>query len=111
MVNLQLKKITVVNEKHRAVIETLCKEKTEYFNELFKKYGKDLTLEIHFTHSSSKLYKVTATINLKSKNISVVEEDSDIKKAVTKLFSELKKAVKKQYELEKKDYEYKRKRK
>ncbi len=111
MVKLALKNIKEIEEEYRSEIKKLCDEKGKYFDELFKKYEKNLTLEIHFDHTSTKLYKVTATINLKSKKVSVREEGDDIKKVVTKLFSEFKKTVKKQYELEKKDYEYKRKRK
>ncbi len=111
MVKLSLKKIKDVEEKFREPVEKICDEKIKYFEDLFKKYEKDLLLEVHFDHSSSKLYKVKVSINLKSKKVSVSEEGSDIKKVITKLFSEFKKAVKKQYELERKDYEYKRKRK
>lgn len=67
--------------------------------------------KIYFDHTSSKLYKVKASINLKSKKVSITEKGNNIQKVVTKLFAEFKKAVKKQYELEQKDYEYKRKRK
>jgi hypothetical protein len=40
----------------------------------------------------------------------IAEEGKDVEKVITGLFSEFKKAVKRQYELERKDYEYKRKR-
>ncbi|HFS66718.1 MAG TPA: hypothetical protein ENK67_00730 [Flavobacteriia bacterium] len=109
MVTLLLKNLKEVAENFHNEIETICKEKEAYYNELFKKYDKDLTLEVIFDHSSS-LYKVSASIDLKSKKIVVVEEDKDPIKALNSVFSSLKKAVKKQHDLERKDYEYKKKR-
>ncbi len=110
MVNVIIKNLKEIEEEIRGDVEKLCNEKSEFFIELFKKYDKDLTLEVIFDHSSAKLYKASASINLKSKKVLIAEEDSDALKLVTKLFNEFKKAVKKQYELERKDYEYKRKR-
>ncbi len=111
MVTLVIKNLKEIEEEFRGEVEKLCEEKSEFFKELFKKYDKDMTLEVIFDHSSSKLYKVSASLNLKSKKVLIAEEDKDALKAVTKLFNEFKKAVKRQYELERKDYEYKRKRK
>ena len=108
MVNLILKNVNEVEESYRAEAEELCHEKSEFFKELFKKYDKDMTLEVIFDHSSA-LYKVSASLNLKSKKVLVVEEHKEVLKAVTAVFNALKKAAKKQYELERKDYEYKRK--
>jgi ribosome-associated translation inhibitor RaiA len=110
MVNVEIRNLKEIEEEYREQVEKLCSEKTEFYKELFKKYDKDLLIEIIFDHSSSKLYKVSASINLKSKRVLIAEEDKDVIVAVTKLFSEFKKAVKRQYELERKDYEYKRKR-
>ncbi|WP_456424592.1 hypothetical protein [Lutibacter sp.] len=109
MVELKLKNLKEVEDSHRNEVEQICKEKSAYFHELFKKYKKDLVLEIIFDHSSS-TYKVSASINLKSKKIIVAEEGKDILEIVTKLLNEFKKVVKRRYELERKDYEYKRKR-
>jgi len=109
MVKLILKNIKEVETKFHNQIKSVCKEKEQYYNQLFKKYDKDLTLEVIFDKSSA-LYKISASLNLKSKKILVLEEDKDVLKALTKLFSELKKVIKKQYELERKDYTYKRKR-
>jgi len=109
MVELIIKNISEVEEPLRDKIKAMCEEKSEFYKELFKKYDKDLTLEVIFDHSSS-VYKVSASLNLKSKKVLIAEEGKDVEKVVTGLFSGFKKAVKKQYELERKDYEYKRKR-
>ncbi len=109
MVELVVKNISEVEDTYQDKVKSICEEKSEYFKELFKKYDKDLTLEVIFDHSSA-LYKVSASINLKSKKVLIAEEGKDVEKVVTGLFSEFKKVVKRQYELERKDYEYKRKR-
>ncbi len=109
MVNVIIKNLKEVEEAYRSEVEKICNEKAEFFKELFKKYDKELTLEIIFNHSSS-TYNVSAAIDLKSKKVLIAEEDKDVVKATTTLLNEFKKAVKRQYELERKDYEYKRKR-
>jgi len=109
MVTLTVKNLKEVAEEVREQAKAICEEKVAFYNELFKKYDKDLTLEVIFDHSSS-LYKVSASLDLKSKKVLIVKEHKDVIKAVTALFADFKKAVKKQHELERKDYEYKRKR-
>ncbi len=109
MVNLILKNIKEVDASLHQEIETICKEREAYYNELFKKYDKDLTFEVIFNKSSA-LTKVSASIDLKSKKVLTAEEDKNPIKALNSVLSSLKKAVKKQYELERKDYTYKRKR-
>jgi len=109
MVELKLKNSKELDEKSQEKVREICEEKVAYYNDLFKKYDKDLVLEVIFDGSSS-LYKVSASINLKSKKVLLAKENKDAVKAVTELFADFKKAVKKQYELERKDYEYKRKR-
>ncbi len=109
MVKLVVKNISEVEDTYQDKVKSICEEKSEYYKELFKKYDKDLTLEVIFDHSSA-LYKVSASLNLKSKKVLIAEEGKDIEKVVTGLFAEFKKVVKRQYELERKDYEYKRKR-
>jgi len=109
MVELIIKNIKEIDEDLRDKITNICNEKSEYFKELFKKYDKDLIIEIIFNKSSA-IYTVSASINLKSKKVLLAEENKDVIAAVTKLFNEFKKTVKRQYELERKDYEYKRKR-
>ncbi len=109
MVNLIIKNLKEIEEGPRAVVESLCKEKSEFYQELFKKYSKDLTLEVIINKSAS-TYTISASLDLKSKKVLVAEEDKNAVKAATRLFNEFKKVVKRQYELERKDYEYKRKR-
>jgi ribosome-associated translation inhibitor RaiA len=109
MVTLILKNLKEVDSSFHKEIETIAKEKEDYYNERFKKYDKDLTLEVIFNKSSS-LNKVSASLDLKSKKVLVAEEDKNPVMTLNKVFSSLKKAVKKQYELERKDYLYKRKR-
>ncbi len=108
MVNLILKNLKEVDEPLRKEAEEVCQEKLEFYQNLFKKYDKDLTLEVIF-NKSAKTYTVSASIDLKSKKVLIAEENKDVLKALRNLFSEFKKAVKRQYELERKDYEYKRK--
>ncbi len=109
MVEVKIKNINEIEEEYREKVTSICNEKSEYFKDLFKKYDKDLTLEIIFDHSAS-TYKVSASINLKSKKVLTAEEGKDVEKTTITLLNEFKKVVKKQYELERKDYEYKRKR-
>ncbi len=108
MVELIIKNINEVEEPFHKELERVAHEKTKFFRELFKKYDKDMVLEVIFDHSSA-LYKVTASLNMKSKKVLVVEEEKDVVKALNNVLNALKKAVKRQYELERKDYEYKRK--
>ncbi len=109
MVKLIVKNINEVESEYHNDINSAIKEKHNYFDELFKRYDKDLTFEVIFDHSSS-VYKVSASINLKSKKVLLAEEDKDALKALHTLLSKFKKAVKHEYEIERKDYEYKRKR-
>ncbi len=109
MVKLLIKNIKEVEEDKRDEVVSICEEKEKYYTELFKKYDKDMTLEVIFDHSSS-LYKVTCSLDMKSKKMLSVNEGKDVVKVVNGLFSDFKKAVKRQYELERKDYLYKRKR-
>jgi len=108
MVELIVKNVKEV-EENKEEITNIINEKKEFFDNLFKKYDKNLTFEVIFDKSSA-LYKVTAGLDMKSKKLLSVEEDKDVVKAVTKLMSKFKTAVKKQHELERKDYEFKRKR-
>ncbi len=109
MVELVIKNVRELEDEYRSSVSGICEEKAEFFKELLKKYEKNLLLEVIFDHSSS-LYKVSGSLNLKSKKVLSVKEGKDVVKVVTGMFSDLKKIVKKQYELERKDYEYKRKR-
>lgn len=108
MVNLILKNLKEVDLTFRKEIEEICQEKLNFYQNLFKKYDKDLTLEVIF-NKSAKTYTVSASIDLKSKKVLAAKEDKDVLKALRQLCAEFKKMVKHQYEMERKDYEYKRK--
>ncbi len=98
----------IENELENEVVQ-ICESKKGYFSELFKKYNKKLKLEIIFNKTANN-YKVSISLNLKSKKLLLAKEGKDIVKLVNSLFSDFKKMAKRQYELEKKEYEYKRKR-
>ncbi len=108
MVKLIIKNLKEIEEPFRKEFEEICQEKLDFYQNLFKKYDKDLTLEV-IVNKSAKTYTVSASIDLKSKKVLIAEENKDVLKALRNLFNEFKKAVKRQYELERKDYEYKRK--
>jgi len=108
MVKLVIKNLKEVEESLRKEFEEICQEKLDFYQNLFKKYDKDLLLEI-IVNKSAKTYTVSASIDLKSKKVLLAEEDKEVLKALNRLMKEFKKAVKRQYELERKDYEYKRK--
>ena len=108
MVELKIKNISEIDKKYHWEINNFCEHKVDYFNELFKKYSKNLTLEVIFDHSSS-LYKISVAIDLKSKKILSVEEGKEVMPTLDLLCNKFKKAVKKQYELEKNQYSYKKK--
>ncbi len=108
MVELIIKNLKEVETPYKKEVEAIIEEKMDFYRNLFKKYDKDLVLEVIFNKSAS-TYLVSASLDLKSKKVLIAEEDKDVVKAVRTLFNEFKKAVKRQYELERKDYEYKRK--
>ena len=93
MVNVIIKNLKEVDEAVRDEVEKICIEKAEFFKELFKKYDKELTLEIIFNHSSS-TYNVSAAIELKSKKVLIAEEGKDVLKVTTQLLNEFKKSRK-----------------
>jgi len=109
MINFRIKNIKEIDEDMQPAVEALFNEKQSYYTELFKNYDKDMTMEM-ILDNSSKLYKVSLSLNMKSKKVLLVEEGSDLMQVLNTLFSHFKKAVKKRYELERKEYEYKRKR-
>ncbi len=110
MVKLELKNLKEIeNEEVREGFVAFWKEKQLYVEELFKNYDKDLTLEV-IVDKSGKTYKISASLNLNSKKILTVEEGPVLMSVTEKLFSEFKKTMKRQKELERKDYLYKRKR-
>ena len=109
MVTLEIKNLKEVEDNLVEEVKALCNDKLEFYNNLFKNYNKDLDL-IVIIDKSSALYKTSASLNMESKKILLVKENKDVLKALRALFADFKKTVKKQYELEKKDYLYKRKR-
>ncbi len=109
MVHLTVKNLKEVKEVFHKEIWSVCEEKQAFYDERLKNYGKDVQLTVIFDHSSA-TYKVSASLDLKSKKLLVVEEDTDPVKALHAVFQALKKAFRHQYEKEKKDYLYKRKR-
>ncbi len=104
----EIKNYNELEEPFKDEVRKIIKNRQEYYENLFKKYDKDLIIEITF--NKEKVYRVSISINMKSKNILIVEEDRDPVKALNKAFAEFKKAVKRQIALERKDYLYKRKR-
>ncbi len=108
MVQLFIKNLKEIETDFKQELENICQEKIAFYQNLFKKYDKDLKLEV-IVKKSAKTYTISASMDMKSKKILLAEEDSDLLKATHKLFGEFKKVVKRQYELERKDYTYKRK--
>ncbi len=109
MVQLIIKNIKEVDELLRSEILDMANKKVEYFNSLFKNYNKEMKMELIFNHTSS-VNTVSISLNMKSKKLLLVKEGKDLIKLVRELFADFRKMVNKQYELERKDYEYKRKR-
>ena len=110
MVKLIIKNTKEIEDLQiRARFESLWTTNREYIDELFKNYEKELLLEV-IVNKSGKTYKVSCSLNMLSKVVQQLEEDIDIMAASTRLFSKFKKEIKRQKELEKKDYLYKRKR-
>ena len=66
MVKLVIKNLKEVDKDLHQSIKDKCEDVQSYFDELFKRYDKELMLEVLFDHSSA-LYKVSASLNLKSK--------------------------------------------
>ncbi len=109
MIKYIIKNIKEVEADLQTEVKKYFEEKQEFYTELFKNYGKEMTMELIIDHSSS-MYKASISLNMKSKKILVIKEDKEIMNTLTDLFSRFKNAVKRQYELERKDYTYKRKR-
>ncbi len=110
MVKLTLKNLKEIKDEiSRDEFKNSWEGKRKYVEEYFKNYDKPLTLEV-IVNNDGKVYKVSVSLNLKSKKLLHAEEDKDLMKATSRLFSEFRKQMKKQKELERKDYLYKRKR-
>ena len=110
MVKLEIKNIKELpGEELKDQFTQICNEKNEYLNEYFKNYDKELTLEV-IVNKDGEIYKVNTSLNMKSKKILHVEEGKEVLAVTTKMFKQFIKDVKRQKELERKDYLYKRKR-
>ncbi|NPA42852.1 MAG: hypothetical protein GXO27_02345 [Chlorobi bacterium] len=108
MVTLEIRNLNEVEDVYLGEIRRIIKHKKEYYENLFKKYSKNIVIEIEF--NKERLYRVNISTNLISKTVSVTELDRDPVEALRRAFAEFKKAVKRQIALERKDYLYKRKR-
>ena len=109
MITFKIKNLKEIEAEFQPMVEDLFNSKQSYYTELFKNYDKDMVMELILDHSS-KVYKASLSLNMKSKKVLLAEEGNDLMKTVNALFSNFKKTVKKRYELERKDYEFKRKR-
>jgi len=109
MIEYKIKNIKEIDEGFQPMVEDLFNLKQSYYNELFKNYDKEMTMELILDHSS-KVYKASISLNMKSKKVLLAEEGTDLMQTLNTLFSHFKKAVKKRHELERKEYEFKRKR-
>ncbi len=109
MVALQIKNLKEVpGEAQRQEIQQLAEKLQQKFEEWFKRYTKPLTFEVIVAHNG-RVFRISAALDMKSKKVLHAEEDIDPVVAAHKLFEQFRRHVKRQIELERKDYEYKRK--
>ena len=108
MLRIEIRNFNELEEPYVDEVRKMIKTRQEYYENLFKKYDKDLIIDITF--NKDKEYRVSIGINMKSKDILIVETDRDPVAALRRAFAEFKKAVKRQIAHERKDYLYKRKR-
>ncbi len=108
MLQLEIYNFNELEPVYQAEIRKSVQDKKEYYEQLFKKYDKDLILKVSF--NKDKEYRVAIEINMKSKDLQVVKTGKDPVKILAEAWKDFKKAVKKQIQLERKDYLYKRKR-
>jgi predicted RNA-binding protein Jag len=109
MIKFIIKNIKEVEADLQAEVRKYFEEKQGFYAELFKNYDKEMTMELIIDHSSA-VYKASVSLNMKSKKMLLAKEGKDLMGVLTSLFASFKNAVRKQYELERKDYVYKRKR-
>ncbi len=110
MIKLEIKNIKEIEgELLKEQFTQLCNSKRDYLEEHFKNYDKALTMEV-IVNRDGEVYKVSASLNMKSKKILLAEEGKEILKVASKLMKEFTKSAKHQKELERKDFLYKRKR-
>jgi len=110
MIKLEIKNIKEIeSELLKEQFTQLCNDKRDYLDEHFKNYDKEMIIEV-IVNRDGELYKVSASLNMKSKKILLAEEGKEVLSVTTKLMKELTKTAKRQKELERKDYLFKRKR-
>ncbi len=110
MIQLIIKNLKEVEtESQQTKIRELAEHLQQKLEPRFKRYSKELTLEI-IVNKSSATYQISAAIDMKSKKLLQAEEGKDPVLTAKKLFDDFFKQVTRQIELERKDYEYKRKR-
>ncbi len=108
MLNLEIYNFNEIEPVYQAEIKRSVQDKKDYYEQLFKKYDKDLILKVGLNKDNE--YRVSIEINMKSKDLQVVKTGKDLLKIWSEAWKDFKKAVKKQIQLERKDYLYKRKR-
>ena len=108
MIHLEIYNFNELEAPYIDEVRKIIQSKKDYYEQLFKKYPKDLLLEVKF--NKDKEYRVSIGINMQSKDIRIVETGRDPVAALRRAFAEFKKTVKRQLAHERKDYLYKRKR-
>ncbi len=110
MVHLIIKNLKEVEtEADRRQLEELAERVRQKLEKRLKRYGKELTLEV-IVNKSSSTYLLSAAVDLRTKRILQAEEGRELVPLAHKLFDEFLRQFQRQLELERKDYEYKRKR-
>ncbi len=107
MIKLSLVNFDHVEESKREKLQQLIDARLQYFNELFKRYPVDVPLEIKFQKKPSG-WKVDVMIKMQSTTLYFEESGKNLEKILGSIFGKMKKQVKKQKAIERKDYEYKR---
>ncbi len=107
MIKTKLIGLEQIEESKRQTIQEIINQRLQYFNELFKRYPKDVIFELKFTKKPSG-WKLDAMVEMASTTLFFEESGKNLTKLVSDIFSKIKKQVKKQKAIERKDYEYKR---
>ena len=107
MIKTNLINLEKIDEGKRKQVQELIDQRMQYFNELFKRYPSDVTFEFKFVPKSSG-WKIEATVEMMSTTLFFEESGKNLTKVLSEIFSKIKKQVKKQKAIERKDYEYKR---
>ena len=107
MIKTNLINLEKLDENKKSQVEEIINQRMQYFDELFKRYPKDVTFEFKFIQKSSG-WKIEAMVEMMSTTLFFEESGKNLIKVLSELFSKIKKQVKKQKAIERKDYEYKR---